>query len=283
MEQPSKEEMEQRLKKARARLEQQQILMKEKKLPVLVLLEGWGAAGKGSVLGKIIKNIDPRFFKVAVMDEPTEEEARKPFLYRHFVKIPEAGKFVFMDSGWMSEVTREKLRGELSEQEYKKKIESIKRFERQLTDNGYLLMKFFFQIDEKEQKKRLDKLADDKNTSWRVSEHDVWQNKHYDKCMDVYEQYLCDTNQSSAPWYLVDAKDKKLSQLQILETLVQGIDTALQNSTLAVPLLQNALPVKPIEKLADVAVDKTLTEEEYDTLLNQYQKRLRELHNVFYR
>lgn len=283
LEQPSKEEMEQRLKKARARLEQQQILMKEKKLPVLVLLEGWGAAGKGSVLGKIIKNIDPRFFKVAVMDEPTEEEARKPFLYRHFVKIPEAGKFVFMDSGWMSEVTREKLRGELSEQEYKKKIESIKRFERQLTDNGYLLMKFFFQIDEKEQKKRLDKLADDKNTSWRVSEHDVWQNKHYDKCMDVYEQYLCDTNQLSAPWYLVDAKDKKWAQLQILETLVQGIDTALQNSTLAVPLLQNAFPLKPIEKLADVALDKTLTEEEYDTLLNQYQKHLRELHNELYR
>ena len=283
LEQPSKEEMEQRLKKARARLEQQQILMKEKKLPVLVLLEGWGAAGKGSVLGKIIKNIDPRFFKVAVMDEPTEEEARKPFLYRHFVKIPEAGKFVFMDSGWMSEVTREKLRGELSEQEYKKKIESIKRFERQLTDNGYLLMKFFFQIDEKEQKKRLDKLADDKNTSWRVSEHDVWQNKHYDKCMDVYEQYLCDTNQPSAPWYLVDAKDKKWAQLQILETLVQGIDTALQNSTLAVPLLQNAFPLKPIEKLADVALDKTLTEEEYDTLLNQYQKRLREMHNELYR
>ena len=283
LEQPSKEEMEQRLKKARARLEQQQILMKEKKLPVLVLLEGWGAAGKGSVLGKIIKNIDPRFFKVAVMDEPTEEEARKPFLYRHFVKIPEAGKFVFMDSGWMSEVTREKLRGELSEQEYKKKIESIKRFERQLTDNGYLLMKFFFHIDEKEQKKRLDKLAADKNTCWRVSEHDVWQNKHYEKCMDVYEQYLCDTNQSSALWYLVDAKDKKWAQLQILETLVQGIDTALQNSTLAVPLLQNAFPLKPIEKLADVALDKTLTEEEYDTLLNQYQKRLRELHNELYR
>ena len=71
LEQPSKEEMEQRLKKARARLEQQQILMKEKKLPVLVLLEGWGAAGKGSVLGKIIKNIDPRFFKVAAVLIPS--------------------------------------------------------------------------------------------------------------------------------------------------------------------------------------------------------------------
>lgn len=64
---------------------------------------------------------------------------------------------------------------------------------------------------------------------------------------------------------------------------MQGIDTALQNSTLAVPLLQNAFPLKPIEKLADVALDKTLTEEEYDTLLNQYQKRLRELHNELYR
>lgn len=60
------------------------------------------------------------------MDEPTEEEKRKPFLYRHFVKIPEAGKFVFMDSGWMSEVTSQKLSGELSEEEYKKRIESIK-------------------------------------------------------------------------------------------------------------------------------------------------------------
>ena len=143
MELPSDEEIENRLKAARDKLVKQQIMMKEKKLPVIVLFEGWGAAGKGSVLGKVIKNIDPRFFKVAVMDEPTDEEKRKPFLYRHFIKIPEAGKFVFMDSGWMSEVTRQKLRAELSDEQYNKRVESIKRFERQLTDNGYLLLKFF--------------------------------------------------------------------------------------------------------------------------------------------
>ena len=174
VEQPAAEEVDKRLANAKNSLLQQQIAMKEKKLPVIVLLEGWGAAGKGSVLGKLIKNIDPRFFKVAVMDEPTEEEKRKSFLYRHFVKIPEAGKFVFMDSGWMSEVTSQKLSGELSEEEYKKRIESIKRFERQLTDNGYLLLKFFFNIDKKEQKKRLKKLVEDKNTAlykgkaWRL-------------------------------------------------------------------------------------------------------------------
>ena len=96
---PDAEELEQRLDDARAELAKRQTMIKEKKLPVLVMLEGWGAAGKGSVLGKIIKNMDPRFFKVATMKEPTEEERREPFLYRYFSKIPEQGKFEFFDGG----------------------------------------------------------------------------------------------------------------------------------------------------------------------------------------
>lgn len=114
---------------------------------MLVLIEGWGAAGKGSTIGGIIKNIDPRFFKVASMSAPTEEEKRKPFLYRYFVKIPEAGKFEFLDSGWMDEVTKGRLRGELSDKQYAERIESIKRFERQLTDNGYLVLKLFSRLE----------------------------------------------------------------------------------------------------------------------------------------
>ena len=91
------------------------------------------------LIWKVIRNIDPRFFKVAAMDVPTQEERRKPFLYRYFVKIPEAGKFMFLDSGWMDEVTGACLDGTLNEKDYKKKIESFRRFERQLTDNGYLV------------------------------------------------------------------------------------------------------------------------------------------------
>ena len=71
-------------------------------MPVLVLLEGWGTAGKGYCIGQIIENIDPRHFKVESMERKTGEEERKPFLYRHFTRIPEAGKFVFLDSGWMA-------------------------------------------------------------------------------------------------------------------------------------------------------------------------------------
>ena len=90
------EELDERLHAARSKLSVLQMQIKEHGLPVLVLFEGWGTAGKGSVLGKVIKNIDPRFFKVATMDEPTEEERRKPFLYR------QTGSLSFLiRAGWM--------------------------------------------------------------------------------------------------------------------------------------------------------------------------------------
>ena len=100
-EKPEEEELKKRLTAAREKLARQQMLIKEKKVPVLVLMEGWGTAGKGSCIGEIIQNIDPRFFKVESMEKKSEEEERHPFLYRYFAKIPEAGKFVFLDSGWM--------------------------------------------------------------------------------------------------------------------------------------------------------------------------------------
>ena len=280
---PEDSEIEERLDAARGKLTALQMQIREHGLPVLVLFEGWGTAGKGSVLGKVIKNIDPRFFKVATMDVPTEEERRKPFLYRYFVKIPEKGKFVFLDSGWMDEIVKECLHDNPGEKEYKKKIESVKRFERQLTDNGYLVLKFFFQISQKEQKKRIDILKEDKNTKWRVSENDDWQNKHYDKCLHVFDRYLNDTNAPADPWYLIDAKNKKWAELQVLETMISGIETALKNSNLAVPLLQNVFPLEKIPRLSEIPLDKEIEEEEYRKELKELQEKLSRLHNKLYR
>ena len=143
---PEKEEEKALLKAEQEKLGVLQMQIKEHKLPVIVLFEGWGASGKGTLIGEVIHNIDPRFFKVATLKMPTEEERRYPFLYRYFEKIPEAGKFRFLDSGWMDEVTKGVLQGDLDEKAYKSRIESIRRFERSLSDNGYLVLKFFMQI-----------------------------------------------------------------------------------------------------------------------------------------
>ena len=207
---PEKEEMKEYLKEEKEKLAACQMKIKEAKLPVMVIFEGWGSAGKGSVLGEIIKNIDPRFFQVATMDKPpTEEERRKPFLYRYFIEIPEKGKFKFFETCWMEEVTDGVLDGKLTAKEYDHMVKSINIAERQLVDNGYLVMKFFFHIGEKEQKERLDALLADPNTAWRVSEEDLWENAHYKKCLKVYDRCLKDTERGSATGSHIDADQKR--------------------------------------------------------------------------
>ena len=283
-ERPEKAVLDARLDKARAGLYELQLKIKEAKLPVLVLLEGWSAAGKGSVIGRLIKNIDPRFFRVAAMARPTEEDLRRPFLYRFMKDIPGAGSFAFYDGGWIEQTTTEFLRGQLYEQDYAARLESIQRFERQLTDNGYLVMKFFLHIDREEQERRLDTLRADKDTAWRATDFDLWQNTHYKKCRKVFDHALAMTNTPAAPWYILDASDPKWTELQALETLVQGIHVALQNQAKSVPLLPNTFPLVTTPLLSQVTLEgKTLEEEDYRRQLKALQKQLGELHNRLYR
>ena len=281
---PEREEIKEELKTAREQLAGYQLKIKEAKLPVMVIFEGWGAAGKGSVIGKVIRNIDPRFFKVKNFAAPTADEKRYPFLYRYLLEIPEAGKFTFFDTYWLEEVANGVMSGEMSEEEYKQKIHSINTTERSLHDNGYLILKFFFQIGRKEQKKRLEALAADKNTRWRVNGEDRKENRNYGKCLEVYDRFLEDTNRSVAPWYIIDAEDKKWAELQVLRFLNQGIDTALKNQALAAPILQNPFPLKQMPKLADISLkDKTMSEETYREELSRLQKELNHLHYELYR
>ena len=281
---PDDEELSNRLSEERSKLFASQMKIKDAGLPVMVIFEGWGAAGKGSVLGKIIKNIDPRFFKVKTYAAPTAEDKRYPFLYKYMKDIPEKGKFVFYDTYWMEEITDARISGEMDDKDYEEKIDSIKRTERSLVDNGYLVMKFFFQIGKKEQKRRLDALLSDKDTKWRVDKYDLHENKHYDESLEVYDKYLKDTNSPTAPWYIIDAKDKKLAELQVLQFLNQGIETALKNKGLASPILQNTFPLKKTPLLKEVDLKgKTLTEEEYDKKLDDLQDELSQLHYKLYR
>ncbi|MBQ7463595.1 MAG: polyphosphate:AMP phosphotransferase [Lachnospiraceae bacterium] len=281
----SEEELKGRLEEERSHLFSLQMKIKDAKLPVMVIFEGWNAAGKGEVIGRVIRSIDPRFFRVATMDrQPSEDEKRYPFLYRFVKEIPEAGKFRFFDTCWMEEVVEGMIGESIDEDEYKKRVHSINVMERQLCDNGYLVIKFFFHISKKEQKKRLEKLKSSKDTKWRVDREDLFQNKNYDRFLDTYERYLEDTNGSRAPWYIIDAKDWKRAELQVLGFLNRGIDIALTNQKMNVPILQNTFPMEKLPKLSEIPLkDKSLSEEEYRSELDRLQKELKELGNRLYR
>ena len=267
----------------RNELAARQIAIKEANLPVIVILEGWGAAGKGSALGSIIKYMDPRFFRVYNMDVVTEDELRKPFLYRHALRMPMNGQFSFFDGGVMDEVTWQYLQGTLSEKEYKQRVESIRNYERQLRDNGYLVIKFFLHVDEKAQKERLDHLLSSKNTAWRVSEHDLWQNAHYKKCRKVYKDYIKTTDSKACPWHEITATDKAEVERFIANTIISEIDAAIRNPWVA-SLDCTLFPLLETTPLSEVALaDKVLDDATYKARLKELQKELRKLHNKLYR
>ena len=130
---PDKAEIKMRTDEEQARLATNQIRIKEAKVPVMVIFEGWGSAGKGSVLSRVIKDMDPRFFQVSTLDaEPTEDARRYPFLWRYMVEIPEEGQFKFYDTFWMEEVTHSRVTGDLDDDTYDQRIDSINMCERQL-------------------------------------------------------------------------------------------------------------------------------------------------------
>ncbi len=282
---PSKQERKQRVIAEQAKLAANQLRIKEAKVPIMIIFEGWDAAGKGTVLSKVIRALDPRFFQVATMDnEPSKDELRYPFLWRYLVELPAEGQFTFFDTCWMEAVTRGLYSHELDQRAYDKRIDSINTIERQLVDNGYLVMKFFFHISKKEQKSRLDALASHESTSWRVSEKDYEENQAYDEYLDIYSRYLRDTNRSAAPWYIIDAKDRSWATAQVLEFINMGIDVAIHNKGYSSPPRQNVYPLQRMPLLRDISLeDKEIEQDEYRKELRQLRTRLRMLHNEIYR
>ena len=117
-----------------------QLKMKEKSLPAIIVFEGWGASGKGTLIADTIKLLDPRFFKVISTVEATEAEKRYPRMKRYFENIPEYGKLCVMDRSWYRDLAAARIEEGISEKEYLRRVKSVNIFERQLTDDGYSLI-----------------------------------------------------------------------------------------------------------------------------------------------
>ena len=277
-----KEVINEEIKALRARLIGQQQLIREKKLPVLVLIEGWAAAGTGSLIKEIISEIDPRFYNVVSPAVIPESESRYPFLYPYATAIPENGKLIFLDSGWMESVVRKKLRLEISGAEYKRRVRAVNEFERQLRDGGYLVLKLFLHISEKEQEERLEALCENADTEWRVTQDDLWQHREYKNFLKAYDAFMDETD-DPVKWHVLDGQRRRAAVRDAMKLLVEKIDKALSRERYVGDPFEEKFPLLKMPKLADVDLSPTISDEDYKAELKKLQKRLSELHNVIYR
>ena len=277
-----KKELNNEIKELRAQLLARQQLIREAKLPIIVLLEGWSAAGKGSLIKELISEIDPRFYNVVSPAIVPESEARYPFLYPYAAAIPENGKLVFLDSGWMESIVRKSLRLEISKEEYKKRIRAINEFERQLRDGGYLLLKIFLDIDKDEQFERLQALTESADTEWRVTADDLWQHREYKQFRKAYDEVMEETGKI-IKWHVLDGKKKKTAVRDALSLLLAKVDKALEKGRYVGEPFEEEFPLVEMPKLSEVDLSPVIDDEEYKAELKKLQKRLSELHNVIYR
>lgn len=259
-----------------------QLRLRDKKLPVIVVFEGWSAAGKGSLIGDMIKYLDPRFFKVQSTLAASEPEKRYPLMKRFWDNIPEYGKMSIMDRSWYRELAIARLEEDISSAEYNRRINSVNCFERQLSDDGYLIIKLFLHISKDEQKRRFNKLRDDDKTKWRVTELDKKRHKLYDEYYEAFDDMLVKTNTPHAQWNVIEAEDKAFTRYQMFDIIVSRITAALNSNRAAAPVSED-FPLIKMPLLSDISLaDKVIPRDEYEERLKKCQKELSGLHSKLY-
>lgn len=296
-----KDEYKARMENMMPRLSRLQRECKELGIPVMIVFEGFGAAGKGVQISKLISALDPRGFCVYAINGESKDEQLRPFLWRFWTKTPEKGRIAIFDRSWYRRVLVDRFDGVTTSKELSYAYEEINSFERQLTDGGYVIIKLFLAIDKKEQKKRFKKLMESKSSAWRVTEADLKRNKEYDEYKKMNDEMLQRTDTDYAPWHIIEATDREFATAKIYSAVIAAMEQKIQEvkqkkeakAKEDVPKKQDTTD-KAIEKtngedavlrtssLNSVDLSLSYTKDEYKEKLEKLQNRIQELHGELY-
>jgi len=248
----------------------------EKKVPILIILEGLDASGKGGVISELLMAMDPRGYNVYSNNRESEEEELRPLFWRFWNHLPGEGEITIFDRSWYYSVFQKAKGGK----KYKKRCEDIIHTEELLSREGTLIVKFFLYITKEEQKRRFEKLSDNPSTSWKVTKKDWKSNKNYDEVMKRYEKLIEDTDTGEVPWNLIFSEDLDTAKLKVMEELTENIKSYLEED---LPERDVKLAkVKKEFKLEAAEIPAPVDREDYRKKLKKYQKRLHELEHEIY-
>lgn len=257
--------------------------------PVLILFEGLEAAGKGDSIRLVVEPLDPRGFKVELTPmTPTPEERLRPPLRRFWLRIPGKGEIGIFDRSWYMPALAQRVEGAMKDQAWSEWKEEIKQFERQLVDDGTILIKFWLHISKKEQKRRFKKMEKSPYEGWRISKEDWREHKQYSLYSATADELLVETDTPGAPWTLVPADDPRFRRIHVLRTITETLKRnvrdprASNGAVLSRPTSSEIHPPEAVSLLDRVDLSPALSLEAYKEELEKYQKRLRELEFACY-
>lgn len=210
-----------------ARLLELERLIYERKRPVILVFEGWDAAGKGTTIRTLTEPLDPRGFKVLPTNAPRTHEQQKPWLWRFWMQLPRHGQIAIFDRSWYGRVLVERVEGLTPIPDWIRAYEEINGFERTLADDQTVIIKFWLQISKAEQLRRFLYLSQQPELAWQVAAEDWEHHRKYDEYLAAVQDMLANTHTAIAPWAVIPATDTHYRSYLVFRTIIERLEQAL--------------------------------------------------------
>jgi polyphosphate kinase len=200
---------------------------------VVVVFEGRDTAGKGGAIGAITEVLNPRGCHVVALPKPTERERSQWYFQRYIAHLPGAGEIVLFDRSWYNRGGVEKVMGFCTDAEHQRWLAQTPVFEKMLVDDGILLRKYWFSVDQEEQELRFAERLGDPLKRWKISPIDLAARERYDDYTQARDAFFAKTHTKHAPWHVVDANDQKRARLNMIAHLLESLpDTSVPEQPL---------------------------------------------------
>lgn len=268
----------------KSELRELQQKVREANIPVVVLFEGWAMSGKADCIRHLGEALDPRGFVVHTTDLPSEEEGRRPWFWRFWVRLPARSKFAFFERSWYTRVLRERVEGHCSSLEWEHAFLDINQTEELLSRDGTLVLKFWLQISRKEQRKRLDADKDDPFRSFDDTKAELRQHKRYEEYEKAVEEMLERTSTHKAPWIVVESGDDRFRRMKVLQSVCESLVAAInarESEKPKPPAVRTKVSLPVLEEMPSILdkvdLSKAVSQSEYEKRKIPLQVRIRQL------
>ena len=219
-----------RLKRLQKRLNALENEMYQKRVPLMVMYEGWDAAGKGGNIKRVAQALDARAYTIFPSPAPTRPELPHPHLWRYWTRLPKAGHVGIYDRSWYGRVLVERVEGFATPEQWARAYDEINEFERDLVEWGAILLKFWVDVSSEEQLRRFQERQNDPAKQWKITEED-WRNRDkYSQYKEAVEDMFRLTSTTFAPWTVLESDDKRHARVKALEIIVEALEARLHET-----------------------------------------------------